>query len=81
MSKVELRIHREDYRGVHAVADIKKGDTVIFVPIALILTFRIASWEPICQKMLDKELEEKFGENIFFAVYIMSQLRKSPAKR
>ena len=32
ISKIELRYHKEDDRGVHAVCDIKKGETILFVP-------------------------------------------------
>jgi hypothetical protein len=31
-NKMKLRYYTEDYRGVHASRDVKKGETILFVP-------------------------------------------------
>jgi hypothetical protein len=31
-SKIKIRYYSADYRGVHASRDIKKGETVLYVP-------------------------------------------------
>ena len=30
--KLKLRYYTEDYRGVHAARNIKKGETILYVP-------------------------------------------------
>ena len=32
IGKLKLRYYTEDFRGVHAAAPIKNGDTIIFIP-------------------------------------------------
>ena len=44
-SKLKLRYYAENYRGVHAMSNIKSGDTVLFVPLPLIITLEMAPVE------------------------------------
>ena len=45
--KLDLRYYAENFRGVHAARDIKKDETVLFVPFKLILTLDNVSDTPI----------------------------------
>ncbi len=48
-SKLELRYYSRNYRGVHAVRDIKKGEQILYVPGSLILNYEdTISKHPIC---------------------------------
>ena len=49
ISKIELREERSSMRGVYAVDDVKKGETILYVPDKLM-------------NSLDKGLESPFGK-------------------
>ena len=74
ISKLEVRFHASNSRGVHATSDIKKGETLLFVPKCLILTFDKASTTPIAKKMLENiNLMERVGrQKPIICEYIMS---------
>lgn len=42
-----MRFYAEDYRGIHASRDIKKGETVLFVPKQALMTLEAAMGSPI----------------------------------
>ena len=44
---MEIRYYCNNYRGVHAVCDIKEGETVMSVPYSRLLTFEIVASTPI----------------------------------
>jgi hypothetical protein len=46
-SKLKLRYYTENYRGVHAAMNIKNGETVLYVPLNLIITLEMAFKSPI----------------------------------
>jgi hypothetical protein len=46
-SKLKLRYYTENYRGVHASMNIKNGETVLYVPLDLIITLEMAFKSPI----------------------------------
>lgn len=45
--KLKLRYYTEDYRGVHAARNIKKGETILYVPKDQLLTLDMAMASPI----------------------------------
>ena len=45
--KLKLRYYAPDYRGVHAARDIKKGETIVYVPLQEIITLEMAMECPI----------------------------------
>jgi hypothetical protein len=55
-SKLKLRYYTEDYRGVHAARDIKKGETILHVPKHQIITLEMAFNSPVGKKMYEKGL-------------------------
>ena len=45
--KLKLRYYAPDYRGVHASREIKKGETILYVPKEQIITLEMAMESPI----------------------------------
>ena len=45
--KLKLRYYAPDYRGVHAARNIKKGETILYVPKNEIITLEMAMESPI----------------------------------
>jgi len=41
-NKLKLRYYSENYRGVHASQNITSGETILFVPLAQIITLEMA---------------------------------------
>ena len=52
-SKLKLRYYTENYRGVHAAQTIKNGETVLYVPLNLIITLEMAFKSPIGRQMYE----------------------------
>ena len=50
-SKLKMRYYAPDYRGVHASHDIKKSETILYVPKKQIITLEMAFESPIGQLM------------------------------
>lgn len=68
-----MRFYSEDYRGVHAARDIKKGEIILYVPKDLIITLELAFASPIGKKMYEKGLRQRLisPKHSFLATYIM----------
>lgn len=49
--KLKLRYYEADYRGVHAARNVKKGETILYVPKQEIVTLEMAIDSPIGRKM------------------------------
>ena len=45
--KLKLRYYAPDYRGVHAARNIRKGETILYVPKNEIITLEMAMESPI----------------------------------
>ena len=54
--KLKIRYYGPDYRGVHASRNIKKGETILYVPLHQIITLEMAIQSPIGKKMYEKGL-------------------------
>ena len=54
--KLKIRYYTEDYRGVHAARDIRKGEIILYVPKPLIITLEMAIASPVGKKMYEKGL-------------------------
>ena len=54
--KLKIRYYTADYRGVHAARDIKKGETILYIPKEQIITLEMAFASPVGKKMYDKGL-------------------------
>ena len=76
--KLKLRYYAPDYRGVHAAKDIKKGETIVYVPLSEIITLEMAMESPIGAQMAEKKLRQRLisPKHSFLATYIMQERRK-----
>ncbi len=54
--KLKIRYYTADYRGVHAARDIKKGETIFYIPKEQIITLEMAFASPVGKKMYEKGL-------------------------
>ena len=54
--KLKIRYYTADYRGVHAARNIKKGETILYVPKEQIITLELAFASPVGKKMYEKGL-------------------------
>ncbi len=63
---------------MHAARDIKKGETVLFVPKDQIITLEMAIESPIGKKMYEKGLRNRLisPKHSFLSTYIMQERRK-----
>lgn len=81
--KLKLRYYTQDYRGVHAAAPIKNGETVVYIPHDCLLTDLQAKEHFLIQKHFDA-LKEKFGEgnmgHLILILYLLTELRNPDAK-
>ena len=77
-SKLKLRYYAENYREVHAMSNIKSGDTVLFVPLPLIITLEMAFKSPIGKLMYEKGLRQRLisPKHSFLGTYLMQERRK-----
>lgn len=75
---MKIRYYTEDYRGVHAARDIKKGETILYVPKKRIITLEMAFASPVGRKMYEKGLRQRLisPKHSFLATFIMQERRK-----
>lgn len=71
--KLKIRYYTADYRGVHAARDIKKGETILYVPKHQIITLEMAMTSPVGKKMYEKGLRQRLisPKHSFLATFIM----------
>ena len=77
--KLKLRYYEADYRGVHAARDLKKGETILYVPKSEIITLEMAMESPIGAQMAARRFRERLisPKHSFLATYIMQERRKT----
>ena len=77
--KLKIRFYTEDYRGVHAARDIKKGETILYVPKKQIITLEMAFASPLGKKMCEKGLRQRLigHQHSFLATFLMQEKRKT----
>lgn len=77
--KLKLRYYGPDYRGVHAARDVKKGETILYVPLKEIITLEMAMESPIGSLMAARNFRSRLisPKHSFLATYIMEERRKS----
>ena len=76
--KLKIRYYTADYRGVHAARDIKKGETILYVPKHQIISLEMAMASPIGKKMYEKGLRQRLisPKHSFLCTFIMQEKRK-----
>ena len=71
LSKLEVQIYGKNFRGVHALEDIHKGEIYLRVPWKMILTVENMMDAPVIRKMLELDFQNRIGDKVFFIVYIL----------
>ena len=68
-----MRYYAADYRGVHAAQNIKKGETILYVPKHEIITLEMAMESPIGALMAVRNFRQRLisPKHSFLATYIM----------
>jgi len=76
--KMKVRYYAPDYRGVHASRDIKKGETILYVPRKEIITLEMAMASPIGKLMAERNFRQRLisPKHSFLATYVMQERRK-----
>jgi len=76
--KLKMRYYAADYRGVHASRDIKKGETILYVPKQEIITLEMAMESPIGALMHARNFRQRLisPKHSFLATYVMQERRK-----
>ena len=76
--KLKIRFYGPDYRGVHAAKDIRKGETILFVPKHQIVTLELAFASPLGSLMYEKGLRQRLisPKHSFLSAFIMQERRK-----
>lgn len=76
--KLKLRYYTADYRGVHAARNIKKGETILYVPKDQIITLEMAFASPVGKKMYEKGLRQRLisPKHSFLSTFVMQERRK-----
>jgi len=76
--KLKLRYYSQDYRGVHASRDIKKGETILLVPLKCLLTLDMAMLSPIGSLMAARNFRERLisPKHSFLSTLLMEEKRK-----
>ena len=71
--KLKMRYYAPDYRGVHAAANIKKGETILYVPKEEIITLEMAMESPIGAQMMQFNHRQRLlsPKHSFLATYVM----------
>ena len=71
--KLKMRYYAPDYRGVHASTDIKKGETILYVPKDEIITLEMAMESPIGSQMHACNHRQRLlsPKHSFLATYVM----------
>ena len=76
--KLKLRYYTQDYRGVHASRAIKKGETILLVPLKNLLTLDMAMESPIGSQMAARNFRERLisPKHSLLITLIMDEKRK-----
>jgi len=76
--KLKMRYYGPDYRGVHAARDIKKGETILYVPKKEIITLEMAMESPIGSLMAARNMRNRLlsPKHSFLSCFIMQEKRK-----
>jgi len=76
--KLKIRYYSADYRGVHAARDIKKGETILYVPKHQIITLEMAFASPVGKRMYEKGHRQRLisPKHSFLSTFLMQERRK-----
>ena len=72
-NKLLIRHYAEDYRGVHAKQDIRKGETILYVPLPSLVSLDLSFKSPYGKLMRDGGLLQRLGSPVhsFMATFFL----------
>ena len=73
-----MRYYSLNYRGVHASRVIKKGETILYVPLKEIITLEMCMDSPIGKPMFARGFRSRLisPKHSFFSTFLMEERRK-----
>jgi len=73
-----MRYYTLNYRGVHASRAIKKGETILYVPLKEIITLEMCMDSPVGKLMFNRGFRNRLisPKHSFFSTYLMEERRK-----
>lgn len=76
--KLKMRYYTLNYRGVHASRAIKKGETILYVPLKEIITLEMCMDSPIGKPMFARGFRQRLisPKHSFFSTFLMEERRK-----
>lgn len=72
-NKMEIKEFSTDYRGVMAKEDIKKEETIVFVPKKGMLTLTMAKQGPIGKKIVSSGISLIYPNNSTLSTYVLTE--------
>ena len=82
-SKLELKFYNDNYRGILAKCDIKRGEVIMRIPEKQIITLAMAWETPVGQKVSDLELLNKLNsiKHMLLAMFSIQEQHKPKEER
>ena len=76
--KLKMRYYSDNYRGCHAARAMKKGETILFVPLKEIITLEMCMTCPIGTLMYNQGFRNRLlsPKHSFFSCFLMEETRK-----
>jgi histone-lysine N-methyltransferase SETD3 len=76
--KLKMRYYSDNYRGCHAARAMKKGETILFVPLKEIITLEMCMTSPIGTLMYKQGFRNRLlsPKHSFFSCFLMEETRK-----
>ena len=62
LSRIEPRLYDVNCRGIHAIHELRRNETILFMPGRVVIDFDACVQTPMGKQMLTKELKTYFGE-------------------
>ena len=72
--KIGLKYFYADYRGIVAQENISKGEDIIYVPLAGMITLKMAKQGVVGKKLMDQSVSLIYPNNSFLSTYVLSEL-------
>lgn len=78
--KLKMRYYSENYRGVHALTEVNRNETIMYVPLDMLITLEMAFASPIGKQMYERGLRSRLisPKHTFLGTYIMQE-RRNPS--
>jgi len=75
--KLKMRYYSENYRGVHALRDVRKDECCLYIPKSHIITLEMAKAAPVGSKMVAADLSLISPKHSYLSTYLLQEKRNS----